>query len=643
MIRFNTDHLFDTNPQDAVIGTTAPTAARLYTRGGWSTQLNHTAILSPNLLNELRFGFTDDDPVTEWGAIQSGTIYQRTAGAVPFKVGANQVSDLYSKQGTLADTLTWTHGEHNIRFGGSLARHDTGGVGTEPGQALLGTFTFNGTGPDATLPFDQLTLADVQSYSQPFSFGAPQAYTLNQWLGAAFVQDSYRVRSDLTLDLGLRYDRQSLTQSTKDFAPRIGFGWHPDGNSKLAIRGGYGMYYTQIQSNVIAGYLQSGLNGFTTYTASPGQVGFPTCLTGACLPVTFSSNPALAPARNITIIAGKAAFYTQQFAQFGLNFSKLPNYPDQLLSPRAQDATIGIEKEFGKGLFVSADYVYQYWGNLVRTVDLNAPAPFDRTAPDQCRGPNGTAVPCESESSATIVALADATRPITPVTGGVKQINTIMNLGYAYYNGLQTQVSYRGSAKWFASVSYTLSKAMNTSEPDGNGINPNQPNIVDQGNQELGPSLLDQRHRAVITFTYQLPYNITAGTVTQIASGRPINAITGVDNDGDGSASDDRPVINGAVVGKSAFYGTATQDVSMFLEGRIKHGSHTIVLRLEGFNLFNHANLIGRGITTYGNGATAASTFGQFTTVPAGTTVAIPAFANIDPPRMAQLSVRFQF
>lgn len=627
MVRVNTDHFFDTNPQDAVIGTTAPTAARIYTRGGWSTQVNHTAILSPSLLNEARVGFTDDDPVTEWGAIVSGTIYQRTAGAAPFKIGANQVSNLYSRQATFADTLTWTTGAHSVRFGGSLARHFTGGVGTEPGQPLLGTFTFNGTGADAALPFDQLTLADVQSYTQPFSFGAPNAYTLNEWLGAAFVQDTYRATNDLTLDLGLRYDRQSLTQSTKDFAPRVGFGWHPGGSARLAVRGGYGMYYTQVQSNLVAGSLQSGLDGFTTYTAAPGQPGFPACLTGACLPVTFTSNAALAPARNITIVAGKPGFYAQQFAQFGLDFSRLPNYPDRLLSPRAQDATMGLEREFGRGLFVSADYVYQYWDNLVQSVDLNAPAPFDRTAPGQVRS----------------VAAADATRPITPVTGGVKQVNTIMNLGYAYYHGLQTQVSYRGSPRLYWSVSYTLSQAMNTTEPDGNGVKPNQPNIAELGRQELGPSLLDQRHRAVLTFTYQFPHGISAGTVTQLASGRPISAITGVDNDGDGSATDDRPIVDGQVISKSAFRGTMTQDVSLFIEGRLKASGKTIVLRLEAFNLLNHANLIGRGVTTFGDTGTAAPTFGQFAAVAGGATTAIPAFANIDPPRMAQLIVRFQF
>jgi hypothetical protein len=640
MFRVNYDHFFDTNPQDTVIGTTAPTAARIYTRGGWSTQVNHTAIVSSGLLNEARFVFTNGDPVTEWAAVESGTIYQRTAGSIPFKIGANQVSDLYSRQATFSDTLSWSHANHTFRMGGSLARHMTGGVGNEPGQALLGTFTFLGSGAHATLPIDQLTLADVQNYSQPYSFGAPTAYTLNQWLGVGFIQDTLRARSDLTLDLGLRYDRQSLTQSTKDFAPRIGFGWHPKGNARLAIRGGYGMYYTQVLTNVVAGYIQNGLDGFTTYTATPGQTGFPTCLgingdTGCSLPLTFSSDPTKAPARNITIVAGKRDYYTTQFPKFGLDFSKVPNYPDQLRNPRSQVMSFGAEREIFRGFTVSADYVHQHWTDLVRTVDLNAPAPFNRTAPGQVR----------------TVAAANATRPITPVTGGVTQINTIMNLGVADYDGLQTLVTYRAIRKLYVAVSYTLSKATNTSEPDGNGIAPNQPDITSLGEQERGPSLLDQRHRAVITVTYQLPYNLTVGTVTQLASARPLNAITGVDNNGDGSATNDRPVINGVVVPKSSFLGTGQQDISIFVEARLKSGRQTVTLRAEGFNLLDHSNLLGRAINTYGDTGTASPSFGQFSGTlqlatqgaTSNTTYAIPAFANIDPPRMVQLVLRVTF
>src|SRR6185436_5571953 len=106
-----------------------------------------------------RIGFTDGDPVTKWESVESQTVYQRTAGPVPFKIGANQYSNVYSRQLQVSDTLSWSDGKHDLRVGGNLARHTSGGVGTEPGQALGGTFTFVGTGSSAALPFDQLTLA----------------------------------------------------------------------------------------------------------------------------------------------------------------------------------------------------------------------------------------------------------------------------------------------------------------------------------------------------------------------------------------------------------------------------------------------------------------------------------------------------
>ena len=98
------------------------------------------------------------------------------------------------------------------------------------------------------------------------------------------------------------------------------------------------------------------------------------------------------------------------------------------------------------------------------------------------------------------------------------------------------------------------------------------------------------------------------------------------------------------VIGKSAFRGTATQDVAAFVEKRIKTSERTsILLRVEGFNLFNHGNFLGRGVTVYGDLPTPASTFGQFVGGVGTTTNAIPAFANIDPPRMFQLQARFVF
>ena len=154
---------------------------------------------------------------------------------------------------------------------------------------------------------------------------------------------------------------------------------------------------------------------------------------------------------------------------------------------------------------------------------------------------------------------------------------------------------------------------------------------------------MDQRHRAVITFNYRFPFDITAGTVSMFASARPFNATTGVDNNGDG-INNDRPFINGAVLRKSAFRGTATSDVAAFVEKRFRFSeSMALLLRVEGFNLFNHGNFLGRGVTTFGTGTTPAATFGQFVSNVGTAANAIPAFANIDPPRMFQVQARFVF
>src|SRR5262245_3650256 len=623
MVRGNYDHFYDTNPNDAVVGTNAPTVARRYTRGSRSIGINDTAVLSSTLLNEVRFAYLDGAPVTLWEAQNPSTTYSR-AGSVPFTIGESRAADIFGHQVQFADTASWVRGRHNLRFGGSVIRHTTGGSGSEPGQATLGTFTFVNT---TTAPFTALTLADVQQYSQPISYGIT-SYELSQWMSVAFVQDQFRVSDQFTLDAGVRYDRQTLTDASKNLVPRLGFAWHPHSDARLVLRGGYAMYYTQIRANALASALTGGLDGLVTYTATPGQTGFPTCLSGSCLPVQFDPRTlplAQQPARNITVRAGQRDFYRSQFASYGLNFNLLPNYPDEFVNPRSQVISLGAEREVMRGLFVGADFVRQHWTDLDRSIDLNAPTPFDRTAVGQVR----------------TVAAANATRPIVPVNGGVRNVNVLMNLGTADYKGLQTQITYRGDSKFQAVVSYTLSSATNTTEPDGNGIGSNDANIARLGEEERGPSVVDQRHRAVITASYALPYNITAGTLMQFASARPFNATTGVDNNGDG-ANNDRPVVNGVVISKSAFRGTPTQDIGLFVEGRVKAGGRSLLLRMEGFNLLNHANILGRAQTTYGDTAVVNPTFGQVVAA-AGVTNALPSLANIDPPRMFQFQVRFLF
>jgi hypothetical protein len=95
----------------------------------------------------------------------------------------------------------------------------------------------------------------------------------------------------------------------------------------------------------------------------------------------------------------------------------------------------------------------------------------------------------------------------------------------------------------------------------------------------------------------------------ELRPARPFNATSGIDNNGDGDTRDDRPVIDGQVVGRYAFRGTPTDDVSLFAEGRLTVRDQSLVLRVEGFNVFNHANVLGRNGSD-GTGATPLATFG---------------------------------
>ena len=272
----------------------------------------------------------------------------------------------------------------------------------------------------------------MQNYSQPITFGISQLRA--EAVAAVGIRAGQLPRDadDLTLDLGLRYDRQTLTDATKNFAPRVRL--RLASQRRLAPRDPRRLRHVLHADSVERGRrLPDGrARRFTTYTATPGQSGFPTCLTGPCLPSSFDPKtlpPSQLPARNITIQRGQRDFYRQQFAQYGLNFDLLPNYPDSFVNPRSQVVSIGAEREVTKACSPAPTTCISTGPNLDRTVDLNAPSVFDRTAPGQTR----------------TVAAANATRPILPVNGGVRQVNVIMNLGVADYDGLQTQFSYRGN------------------------------------------------------------------------------------------------------------------------------------------------------------------------------------------------------
>ena len=157
-----------------------------------------------------------------------------------------------------ADNFTMIRGNHTIKFGGNeLLR----GNHTESHTFLPGRFVFGPLGGGLISP--QLANTEINPL-QSASFGLPQFYqqgfgnpdypAYTRPLTGFFLQDSWRIKPNLTLNYGLRYEIDSqynpLNTFYKDFAPRISFAWDPFNDHKTVVRGGYGIFYGNIDAQI---------------------------------------------------------------------------------------------------------------------------------------------------------------------------------------------------------------------------------------------------------------------------------------------------------------------------------------------------------------------------------------------------------
>jgi hypothetical protein len=114
----------------------------------------------------------------------------------------------------------------------------------------------------------------------------------------------------------------------------------------------------------------------------------------------------------------------------------------------------------------------------------------------------------------------------------------------------------------------------------------------------------------VLSCLYAAPFKIRIGGVGTFAGGLPYNIVSGTTNSGDSGGTTDRPVVNGAVIGRNAGRGKGQYSVDPFVSRAFPiRDVVTIDLRAEAFNVLNHANIIGYS-GTYGNGAMAGTGFG---------------------------------
>jgi hypothetical protein len=386
--------------------------------------------------------------------------------------------------------------------------------------------------------------------------------------------------------------------------PRLGFAWDLAGDGRTIIRGGGGLYYDQVFLNVTFNQIRSNSGQQVTVT-------------------TFNTS------RDPNFILDPLN---------GRTFDDFKNSPGAInVSRIAEDATqphvwtwsIGIARQLGSDLAVSADYVGQGSESMLRSIDSNL----------FCCLADGNALPITSgtydELGGTFVG---AGRPDP-------RFNVIQNYvtgGKSRYQGLQVAVNKRMSRNYQFGISYLLSK--NKDDHNGAFSYPsNMFNIAD----EYSPSLQDQRHRFVGNWVARLPYDVVFGGILFSASARQIAITTGgVDINGDGTSSGDRPtcgrnarfnpgcsaldIANGERVPRNALTSASSLRLDLRFSRPFRLGPHASVEPMfEIFNVFNRQN---NDPTTY-NANLASTNFGQ-----PGRSAGLPYL-----PRQLQVGVRMEF
>ena len=526
----STDGFRDTNPNGIVGGNSLPTVARIFKRRTFSEEAGWTATLSPSIVNTLRLQFQLASPITEFDPVVNGTQFSvpiSTGGT--FTSGTSQSASLQNRQGQGAETLSWISGRNQIKIGGDVIRARSGGNSKEFGGPIyLGQFVYK----TCTLALSICESAaylgninNVATYTQ--SYGAAN-YVVNDTLWSTFVQDDFHATRNLTLNGGLRYERQTFTDSKKNFAPRVGFAYDLSGEGRTVLRGGFGIYYSQIVDNSAANYALTGVNGVFNYTAAPGQVGFPALVAAAPLPA-FPAG-AIAPVRSLYLRPGNTLFPA----------GSLVGFQNELLSPYSEQWTFGFERQIYHDWVLDVNYIGSHTLRINRPLDVDAPAPFVRTAAGQTR--SAQAANCTRpfwvafyKQQGTACNTAAATNPQPPYS----TITSDVNNGYAFYDALDVNLTHRFSNHLSMLASYTWSHAIDNVDPDIPGQNPNDPSFT--GKVENGNAIYDQRQRFVLSGVWVAPWKVHIGGVATLATGLPYNITTGTTNSGDTGATADRP------------------------------------------------------------------------------------------------------
>jgi hypothetical protein len=571
-----------------------------------TVRINYDHTLRPTLLNHFGIGYQryynpDTTPITEYDSVGELGLKGAVVKGFPRVLGLGSMDDLgptnyqlyTSDKPTLVENLTWTHGSHTTKFGGefrvdsfnNLANNGATGnytfAAAQTALPYLNTTVVGGGTIGANYASFLLGLVSSASINNPTSVG----FRRSTW--GAFIQDDWKLRPGLTVNLGLRYDYQNPLREMHDrltvfdptlpnpaagglkgatkflgegpgrcncdfakvypwaFAPRLGTAWTI--NDKTVLRLGWGLTYGQLSGFSYIGAGQSLGFGFNTLNFSNPSYGDPAFQFRNGL----TYDPAVLYAQNLNPGIRPSP------GQF--------NSPPALLDPNAgrppriNNWVINLQREISRDLMVEIAYVGNrgVWFEANGLVDMNALTPerirsfgFDITnAADRtilnsrldsaaARADTRVKVPYTGYPLSTTVA--QSLRPF-PQFGGLPA--DLAPLGNTWYDSLQAKVTKRFSHGLDFTVAYTFSKNLATVAEQG-GVTVRVNDVFNRAAlKSYSPN--DQPHIFVTNFRYEVPnfgfINRTGLTRTllagwnvsgiwRFASGEPIPVPAGQNN-----------------------------------------------------------------------------------------------------------------